>query len=34
MNIDRKLRSHVTAFRAVYIKSSNIIQSVDYLDTI
>ena len=34
MNIDRKLRSHVTAFRAVYINSSKIIQSVDYLDTI
>ena len=34
MNIDRKLRSHVTAVTAVYINSSKIIQSVDYLDTI
>ena len=31
MNIDRKLHSHVRTDAAVFINSSKIIQSVDYL---
>ena len=34
MNFDRKLHSHVTAVMAVFINSSKIISSVDYLKTI
>ena len=34
MNIDRTLRSHVTAVRVVFINSSKIIYCVDCLKTI